>query len=562
MRDYGRRRRWLWLGLAAGAAGCHEVGGSDGAGPEGAPARGFSPDSVSITGAGLNAGGAGPADWVPSDPCFGESAVAYYQFYSFRDGVAYPTMRDRVQPGDRVAVEFKPTAGCGGKFSLVTYAADGPAGGDLTRQRVYAAQTVDAPDGPVDSYAIGFDTDLRAPPCAFQVDFVRGEPIEQFDPANGVAYGVQGRLIDWDQSEPGTASCLRRYEFTFTRPNDYLFVIDNSVSFGPLANELRQAYDALTPADFPVDARVGILSSLPGDDDAYGNPLEPRRHHPEVNAYPGIDLEPGFLKPVSRADYDAYLAQPFLPPEYRAKYAPLAPCAGPFFKPKEVTGPGGASCFMAGSVFAHHATEVETPLVAYYQTLTRAVNFSIPTLFRDEASVHLVVLSDTQEPGYVGSELVSHDGRNPERLESLTLFGDLYETMVPDTFDFSAIYPTAPHHSAYAGTGCPVEPYGDYQLPPSPYPAVKQRVGGVVRDICSERGNYTAALRAIVGHEKRARYRPNLPPDVAQIVSVMVNKEDWDDKSEWELYGGLYLYDLSSRKTNHIVIDYLSVASP
>lgn len=561
MKRHVRWGRWAQLGLAACAAGCHEAATVGAEGSDAAAAGELSPAYISV----IDAGGGGPseggeagASFGPIGPCAGDAAVSYYQFYSFRGGAFYPTMRDRVQPGDRIAVEFRPAPGCGGRFSLVTYAADGPAGGDLTRQRVYAAQTVDAADGPVDSYGIGFDTELLAPPCAFQVDFVRGTPIERFDPANGVTYGAQGRLIDWDQSEPGPASCVRRYEFTFTRPNDYLFVIDNSVSFGPLAAELRDAYDALSPADFPADARVGILSSMPADDDPYFNPLEPRRRHPEVGAYPGIDLEPGFLKPVSRADYDAYLAQPFLPPEYRAKYAALAPCAGPFFGPKALTGPGGASCFKAGSLFAHHATLVETPLVAYWQATTRAFSYG-PALGRNDASVHLVVLTDTHEPGAVPSELVSHPSRDPKRLESLTLLGDFAGSEIPATFDFSAIYPTAEDHEAYTGTGCPVEPYNNYDPLPSPYPALRQQVTGVLRDICYERGNYAAALRAIVRHEKRARYRPNLPQNVAKPLSVDVNGASWAGKWEYVLYGGLYLDDLSSRVPNRIAVDYVPV---
>lgn len=93
----------------------------------------------------------------------------------------------------QATVSFHVAAGCSNvQLSLVSYSAPGPTFSQSTASQQVLFKSVTPP--PFNSG--GFSMTVAVPSCFFQVDFVRGTPIEQLGPAgSNNFYSAQGRLI-------------------------------------------------------------------------------------------------------------------------------------------------------------------------------------------------------------------------------------------------------------------------------------------------------------------------------------------------------------------------------
>jgi hypothetical protein len=129
---------------------------------------------------------------VPTPPpCDGTIALTGYHYFVL-NGVNYTHLADiPLHAGDDVTVVFT-LQGCGEKtLSFVSYNATSDF--NLPDQTVFGSDT--------GSFTEGTHTmDVIVPPCYYQIDFVFGAAIENFNPDGGVTYHDEGRFIDGTQA--------------------------------------------------------------------------------------------------------------------------------------------------------------------------------------------------------------------------------------------------------------------------------------------------------------------------------------------------------------------------
>jgi len=176
-------------------------------------------------------------------------------------------------------------------------------------------------------------------------------------------------------------------------PADFLFVMDNSVSMDTVLKPTLNGLLKLSSPDWPIDSMIGVITTMPSRLDDY------TRVHQDVDKvdYPGvIDKEPGFLSLVDDASIKDFLAVSPTNSSYK-----MRGCSG-WFKPGELN-PDGAPCFAAHFQSPLHAVFVEAGLTAIKQF---AEKNSSKAIFRPNAFVHLVIVSDANDPGGDSKELL------------------------------------------------------------------------------------------------------------------------------------------------------------
>lgn len=165
---------------------------------------------------------------------------------------------------------------------------------------------------------------------------------------------------------------------------DYLFVLDNSTSMKKVVGRVRKALLKLDPEAFPAESRIGVLSTVPARPGDLSRPHQATgRKHLAANA-------PGFGKLVSEATL-AHTREAL--PEHAHHY-PLTGC-DPWFRPGD-TNAAGERCLLAHTQIGLQRIGTEAGLTAVDQLLER--NAGRPT-FRPGASVNVVFISDTHDPG-------------------------------------------------------------------------------------------------------------------------------------------------------------------
>lgn len=189
---------------------------------------------------------------------------------------------------------------------------------------------------------------------------------------------------------------------------DYVFVLDNSVSMKKVLKRVRKGFDSLEPDRWPADARIAVLSTLPHD------LSDPEKLHASVapTAPEAID-DPGFTQLVS-ADSIAWQRE-HGDDKMRRRFK--AKGCGEWFAPDEV-GPDGRKCIVAHTQISLGVVAAEAGLTALKQLLERNRGEAI---FRPGASVNIVFVSDTHDPGVngaAGKELLAARP-TPQQLVSL-----------------------------------------------------------------------------------------------------------------------------------------------
>lgn len=171
---------------------------------------------------------------------------------------------------------------------------------------------------------------------------------------------------------------------------DYVFVLDNSISMQRVLERVRKGFDSLEPDRWPADARIAVLSTLPHDLD------DPEKLHPSVaTEVPTAIHDPGFTQLVS-AESIAWLKE-HGNEKIRRRFR--AQGCDEWFRPDDV-GTDGVKCIVAHTQIAQQAVVAEAGLTALKQLLDRNEGEAI---FRPGASVNVVFVSDTHDPGANGA---------------------------------------------------------------------------------------------------------------------------------------------------------------
>jgi hypothetical protein len=266
---------------------------------------------------------------------------------------------------------------------------------------------------------------------------------------------IEGEIRSEDQ-EPGQAAMDFRYG-PQTALVDFLIVFDNSISMNPHLPRVAQGFESLAAAQWPANTRLGVMTTMPGDPD------DLKEIHPEVKGYDGIEKEPGFLNLISAQalkDF-AMVADASLV----SKAYPQPFCSKSWFAPTEKNSKN-ASCLRASFQSAFHGVGAEAGLTAAKQLATKRAS-----LFRSRAHVHVVFISDTQDPG--------------KPSESLVAIRPTY-AQLKETFQKNSTISGLKLHGVVPGASCKAGE-GYHRIEQSYQTAIKES-GGAWLDFCDSSG--------------------------------------------------------------------------
>lgn len=247
---------------------------------------------------------------------------------------------------------------------------------------------------------------------------------------------------------------------------DILFVLDNSVSMRPVLAKVRDALLALDHESFPPETRIAFTSTVPAKSDHLDRP------HQDLRKRKAMLHDPGFARLVSRES----IARSREAHPATADRFPLEGCDA-WFRPGD-TNADNISCMLVHSITSQLAMEAEAGLTAVDQMMAR--NLGKPT-FRPGASVNVVFISDTHDPG-VGTN------RAADLLDIRPTGHDLVQSILADNPVSSVRL-----HAIAPRTEC-VEKW--HHLGPSYFDAAEQ-TGGVQLDVCTAT-DYRPLLEAVL----------------------------------------------------------------
>lgn len=274
---------------------------------------------------------------------------------------------------------------------------------------------------------------------------------------------------------------------------DYLFVVDPSVSMAKVNGLMRAGFESLQPEEFGREARIAVISTTPR---AFGPGRNP---HPSVQDPEGALRDPGFQKLVQGRDIAAW--------KRMANADAETACDG-WFAPGDKLS-DGTPCLQAVTELPLYKANAEAGLLAVKQLLQSQGD---EPLFRDGASVNIVIVSDTHDPG-----LPAGAGR-----DALTAQRPDYDELVQLVTRANAVASLKVHAIAPSEACSPLE---DWAGIGTSYYDVALASGGRIVDVCTTE-DYTPIFRELgVTAMTRTHAVLDLGADAGKIKSVQVNGE-------------------------------------
>lgn len=258
---------------------------------------------------------------------------------------------------------------------------------------------------------------------------------------------------------------------------DFLFVFDNSSSMQDVVANMRLGFDSLGTAKWPADTLIAVMTTMPG------NPSNLNDVHPAVDRYASIEKEPGFLSLMSETARTNFRNAN----SSMGSRLPEVMCLQEWFKPSDKS-TSGKSCLSAAVQSAFTGVGVEAGLVAVSQILDKRKQ-----LFRMNSNVHVVFVSDTQDPGRDPSDSSKVRDLNGLRPTFATLKGKIIANSSVSGVKLHGVTPSptcsaAENVAARLGT---------------PYQDAIAASGGTWLDFCdgnNARTNYTPVAEQIVAN--------------------------------------------------------------
>jgi len=170
---------------------------------------------------------------------------------------------------------------------------------------------------------------------------------------------------------------------------DYLIVLDNSCSMSPTIDGIRSGFRKVMMEEgvFPKNAQIGVMSTMPGDNQNLS------LVHEAVGAYTGIEFEPGFLALVNKEAIESYRHKV---PMYSSLWKENG--CNSWFSPKE-TSSDNKLCIEAHTQSTGYCVLAEAGITAFDQFVRKNLNTPI---FHKGAVLNVIFVSDTHDPGAPG----------------------------------------------------------------------------------------------------------------------------------------------------------------
>lgn len=209
---------------------------------------------------------------------------------------------------------------------------------------------------------------------------------------------------------------------------DYLFVFDNSVSAKNILLKAGQAFQDIVqtnPNVFASDGKVAVMSTMISDD-TY------KSTHAQIKKYDGIDKEPGFLDFVNKESLDRFREAN---QKVADKIYTKGMCEEKWFSPQSKVKSDGVetetSCLQAALQSVASGVGAEAGAQAFQQILLKNKSQQI---FRKEAILNVIFLSDTHDPGKPNMKSPSFNANDLRNLamESNQLIDVKFHALAPE----------------------------------------------------------------------------------------------------------------------------------
>jgi hypothetical protein len=290
---------------------------------------------------------------------------------------------------------------------------------------------------------------------------------------------------------------------------DYLIVLDNSVSMDKVIDRVRAGFASLKPEMFPPEARIAVMSTLPGRERERQPVRGPLRFdlHPAVGSRDVYKHDPGFLRLV---DDEGIRTLRSARPDVADRF-PLDGCDA-WFAPGAVNA-AGQPCIVAHTQGLLASAHSEAGLTAFRQLLERHTGTPI---FRPGAAVNVIFVSDTHDPG-VSRKAADLLADRPTAAELAELVD---RDNVVSSLRFHAIAPETECVERWFGFG------------PAYFEAA-EATGGAVLDLCTAQDYRPILEKAFDEGARPTRPRFALGAEVEQVDDVRVD----GTSTSWTLTG-------------------------
>lgn len=272
-------------------------------------------------------------------------------------------------------------------------------------------------------------------------------------------------------------------------PVDYVIVLDNSTSMDQIINRIRNGLlDAANQELFPDNSKIMVMNTMIGDPDNLSTTGQ------GVNRYEGIDLEPGFLDFVHEAAVRTYRQAV---PEFADRWQ-FDACFNKRFEPKELSSQS-IPCLVAAMQVSGARVGAEAGALAFKQLIQKHEG---QQLFRNEALVNVIFVSDTHDPGRP----------DPILAELTPDYAELWQVIRIDN-PISGLK----FHALAPNEVCTTEEL--YELS---YYQLSDASGGVKLDPCKT-DDYSEFVQSMINSSKKQAPAFRLEPPAAEILGVRLD---------------------------------------
>ena len=378
--------------------------------------------------------------------------------------------------------------------------------------------------------------------CGNGTSHFRGETIseyydngeeEQKDPEQEQTPEIIASKDEIDEENSGfmlsAYSVSSQYSYSSQeKPIDYLIVLDNSTSMSSVIDNLKFGISSMTTAGkFPENSKIAVTSTMIADyNDLMGL-------HKLQRNYNGALYEPGFLKLIDKNNIDNFINNTY-------KFAdqfPLEGCDDAWFSPSQFH-INGHSCLEAAVQITAYVTAIEAGIHSLTQLVLVNADSS---LFRENAHVNVIFVSDTHDPGQPESKT------EVQELIDSQLNSDEIIQLIKQNNNVSSVK----FHAIAPLKKCSSEP----EMIKKSYFELAQDSGGLIIDIC-DKVDYGTEFSKIIDLST-APEAFNVPEQVVEIDRVLINNSEIENYVFDSESKTVTLIDLPTDTQLDINIEYL-----
>ena len=335
-------------------------------------------------------------------------------------------------------------------------------------------------------------------------------------------YGEENKLPEKDPDFLVKQSA----DFNYGSPDplvDYLIVLDNSSSMDRFIKKVNKSFLELVPQTdlFSKNSRLAVMTTMLAEGEGYD------QVHYTHKKYQGINEEPGFLDFVNRDSIQKFRSLR----NSRAFRFPLDGCQEKWFKPEQKDEQGNY-CISAALQVAGTSLIAEAGINAFEQLIRKHKK----QIFRKNAYVHVIFVSDTHDPGMKSPEL-SASIKDYETLRKLTLSRNKIADL--------RFHGITPHQK------CANEGTWDYS-----YNKLISDSGGMGLDLCVA-DDYSDFFREMIIANKNPEPAFSLQTPVQRVSEVTVDGRKTSQYQVDYQTGRIKIPSLKSNRKSKIRVKYL-----